>query len=573
MSRTPLIFLILLPFSIYSQNYKTEIDSLNSKASRYIHIDLDSSFIFAEKAIQRSQKEHYKKGEMEGHYQKGRILFDQARRTLSMQSGESSLTIAKDISNYKGEKKALNLIVKIQNHAKQYDEGIKTARKNLKLAKSKNDSIQMALMTNFLGIFKNKLFEKDSALYFTMQSIKINKKLNAQKALAYNYNSLGIHHYENRNLDSSFFYFRTALKIRTDLKLLNQSIEAYNNLGYVLKKEKMPDSAIIYFQECIKICLEYGKKSNLAIAYKNIADSYELINNHKLALAALKKSIPINDSLLGIKQKEQIISEQKQKNDELERLQVYDKEQKKKQYIIITLLIIILFSTIVFLKKAKQRAIEKLYEKEKINAAKIIIEEQENIREEIAQELHDGVGGSLAGIKLSLSNLHNESKCPNLLLEIDNIENTYEEIRNISHNLTPVYFKTEKFKDTINNYLNRILPNLKIGICFQCYPEKEISELSYNKKIHVYRIIQELASNIQRHARATNVNIHLTGHQNHLTIMAEDNGIGFDEKKIKKGIGLNNIKRRVTIYDGKMKIDSKKGNGTTIIIDIPYETA
>ena len=43
------------------------------------------------------------------------------------------------------------------------------------------------------------------------------------------------------------------------------------------------------------------------------------------------------------------------------------------------------------------------------------------------------------------------------------------------------------------------------------------------------------------------------------------------EKKVKRGIGLNNIKRRVTIYDGEMKIDSKEGNGTTIIIDIPYE--
>ena len=569
MKQTSLIFLLLMPFCIYSQNYKIEIDSLNLKASQYIHIDLDSSHIFSEKAIEKSKKYHYLKGEMEGQYQKGRILFDQARRTLSMKSGEKSLAIAEKTNSYNGKKNALNLIVKIQNHSKQYAKGIKTARKNLNLAKSESDSNSMALMTNFLGIFKNKLGEKDSALYFTKQSIKINKKLNAKKALAYNYNSLGIHHYEKRNLDSSFFYFRTALKIRTDLKLPNQSIEAYNNLGYVFLLEKMPDSAIVYFQKCIQVCLEYGKKSNLAIAYRNIADAYELINNHKLALAALKKAIPINDSLIGIKQKEQIISEQKQKNNELIILQAYDKEQKKKQYIIIILLIFILISTILFLRKGKQRAIDKLYEKEKVNAAKIIIEEQEKIREEIAQELHDGVGGSLAGIKLSLSNLQNESKCHKLFLEITNLENTYQEIRNISHNLMPIYFHSEKFKDTIDNYLNRMFPNLKIGICFQCYPEKEISKLNYNKKIYIYRIIQELSTNIQKHAIATNVNIHLIGHQDHITIMAEDNGVGFDKKKINSGIGLNNIKRRVTLYDGKMKIDSQIGDGTTIIIDIP----
>ena len=573
MTRTSLIFLFLLPFGLYSQNYKTEIDSLNSKASQYIHIDLDSSYIFAEEAIQKSKDAEYKQGEMEGQYQKGRTLFDQARRTLAMQSGEHSLDIAEDINSYKGKKKALNLIVKIQNHSKQYDEGIKTARKNLKLAIAEEDSTQMALMTNFLGIFKNKLGEKDSALYFTMQSIKINKDLNAQKALAYNYNSLGIHHYENRNLDSSFFYFRSALKIRTDLKLPNQTIEAYNNLGYVFLLEKMPDSAIVNFQECIRVCLEYGKKSNLAIAYKNLADSYELNNSHKLALDALKKTIPINDSLMNIKQTELLITAQKQKNKALIIQHSKDKKQKGKQQILIFILIIVLIITIIVSQISYKRRVQNLLLKQKNKASKAIIEEQENIKEKIAQELHDGVGGSLAGIKLSLSNIQNESKCPKLFLEIDNIENIYNEIRNISHNLTPVYFHTEKFKVTIDNYLNRMFPNLKIGICFQCYPEKEISKLSYNKKKYVYRIIQELATNIQKHAYATNVNIYLTGHQNHLTIMAEDNGIGFDEKTIKRGIGLNNIKRRVTLYDGKMKIDSKKGNGTTIIIDMPYVKA
>jgi len=573
MTRTSLIFFLLLPFCIYSQNYKTEIDSLNSKASQYIHIDLDSSYIFAEEAIQKSQDAEYKQGEMEGKYQKGRNLFDQARRTLSLQAGTSSLKIAENINSYYGKKNALNLIVKIQNHSKQYDQGIKTARKNLNLAKSENDSAGMALMTNFLGIFKNKLGEKDSAFYFTMQSIQINKRLDKQKALAYNYNSLGIYHYKNRNLDSSFYYFRTALKIRTDLKLPNQSIEAYNNIGYVFLLEKMPDSAIAYFQKCIQVCLEYGKKSNLAIAYKNIADSYELINNHKLALAALKKAIPINDSLMNIKQTELLITVQKEKNKELIIQHNKVKKQKEKQQILIFILLTSFLITIIIYRRLNKRRIENAVLMQKNKASKAIIEEQENIKEKIAQELHDGVGGSLAGIKLSLSNIQNESKCPKLFLEIDNIENIYNEIRNISHNLTPVYFHTEKFKVTIENYLNRMFPNLKIGICFQCYPEKEISKLSYNKKKYVYRIIQELATNIQKHAYATNVNIYLTGHQNHLTIMAEDNGIGFDEKTIKRGIGLNNIKRRVTLYDGKMKIDSKKGNGTTIIIDMPYVKA
>jgi len=573
MTRTLLNIFLLLPFCIYSQNYKAEIDSLNSKASDYIHIDLDSAYYFAEQAIQKSKTAHYQKGEMDGQFQKGRILYDQARRTLSIEAGEKSLVIAEDLNNYEGKKNALNLIGKIQNHAKQYTEGLRTVRENYTLAKAENDSIEMALMTNFLGIFKNKLGEKDSAFYFTMQSVKINKSLNIKKALAYNYNSLGIHHYGDNNLDSAFFYFRTALKIRTNLKLPNQSIEAYNNLGYVFLMEKIPDSAIVYFQHCINTCLEYGKKHNLAIAYENIAKSYELNKNHKAALNALKKAIPINDSLTGIKQKEQIILAQKEKNEKLLIQQAIDKEQKEKQNALIILLTFVLILTFLILKKSKQRALEIQLEKEKTTAAKAIINEQERVREEIARDLHDGVGSSLAGVKLSLSNLQAENKSSALLEEIEHLEKTYQEIRNISHNLSPISFQKNSLCSTINNYLTRAFPDLKPEICFQCYPENELEKLIYDQKLCVYRIIQELATNIQKHSLATNVNFHLTGHKKYLTIMAEDNGKGFDPKTIKQGIGFNNIQKRITLYDGKIEIDSMKGNGTTIIIDIPYKKA
>ena len=512
MARTLLFFFLSLPFCIYSQNYKTEIDSLNSKASQYIHIDLDSCYIFAEKAIQKSQKEHYLKGEMEGQYQKGRILFDQARRTLSFQAAEHSLAIAEDINSYKGKKKALNLIVKIQNHSQQYDDGIKSVRKNLILAKSKNDSTQMALMTNFLGIFKNKLGEKDSALHFTMQSIKINKNLDAKKALAYNYNSLGIHHYETRNLDSSFLYFRTSLKIRTDLKLPNQSIEAYNNLGYVFLLEEMPDSAIVYFQECIRVCLEFGKKSNLAIAYKNIAEAYELINNHKLALAALKKAIPINDSLMNIKQTELLITAQKQKNKELIIQNHKVKNQKEKQQILIFILLTTFLITIIVSRRLHKRRIENALLTQKNQASKIITEEYEKIASWIAHELHDDIGGSIAAIRLNMLNTLEESenaykeaiglgkstfeisisKAENLVrsstLEISSLKIVNQKIRKLSHTLAPVTFQGQSFMSLIEDKITELFPK-KYKVNIECFPEDKLNKIEENLKFNIYRIL------------------------------------------------------------------------------------
>lgn len=561
----------LLPFCIFGQTKQTIVDQLNTKAKEYIHIDLDSAFYFTDNAVKKAKKHHYLEGEMEAEFQLGRIYYDQARRTLAMESGLRSLDIAEKLDNYTGKKNALNLIGKIQNHANQLEDGIKTVRRNYNLAKIEGDSIEMALMNHFLGIFKNKMGEQDSAFYFTMQSMNINKKLKTQKALAYNYNSLGIHHYGKRNLDTALFYFRNALKIRTELKLPNQTIEAYNNLGYVFLMEKIADSAIIYFQKCIDVCLEYGKKSNLGIAYKNIAEAYEIAENHEAALAALKKAIPINDSLAGIKQKEQIISAQKAKNEELSILNDLAKKGEQKQLLLIIALLIILVITIIIFQKSKRKSIENIVQIQKTKAAKTLIDEQEKVSDDIAQDLHDGVGGSLACLKLNLSILQDENNCPKLADEINNVDKIYQEIRNISHNLTAVSFKKNSLETTLEQYLDRTFPDLAIGMCFQCYPKQEITSLYYDQKICVYRIIQELASNIQKHAKASNVNVMLTGHGNHLTIIAEDNGIGFDPTMNNKGIGLNNIRKRIALYDGEMQIDSHKGKGTTIIIDIPYK--
>ena len=589
-------FLLLLPMCIYSQNYKSDIDSLNVKASKYVHIDLDSAFIFASKAIEKSKINSYKEGEMEGEFQLGRVYFDQARRTLSMQAGEHSLAIAEEIDSYIGKKNALNLIAKIQNHANELEEGIKTVRKNFNLAKAQGDSIEMALMANFKGIFKNKMGEKDSAFYFTLQSMRINKQLNLQKALAYNYNSLGIRHYQNRNLDSSFYYFRRALKIRTDLKLPNQSIEAYNNLGYVFLKEGIVDSAIVYFKKCIDVCLGYGKKQNLAIAYTNISEAYEISGNHKAALIALQNAIPINDSLTGIHQKEQIINTQEAKNEELKLKNTLINLDKKKQFLLIIVLILLFISFYIMSNISRKRSIVTALAIQKTKASQEIIDEYEKIDNWIAKELHDDIGGSISAIRLKLTRTEEEVRkvyidtvkegdsivevgvnqyqlsLKSLKHEIENLENVNQSVRRLSHSLAPVMFKGQSFKNLIEDKIADLFPeNYKVNI--QCLPEDELNKIEENLKFNIYRILQNLSANIIIHANATKADIQVIGHKDHLNIVVEDNGDGFEKDKATDGIGLQLIKKRVFLKNGAIEINSQKGKGTTIIIEIPYKNS
>jgi hypothetical protein len=84
-------------------------------------------------------------------------------------------------------------------------------------------------------------------------------------------------------------------------------------------------------------------------------------------------------------------------------------------------------------------------------------------------------------------------------------------------------------------------------------------------------MIQELLTNAIKHANATEISIHLTQHDDSLNIIIEDNGDGFNHKKVDKkdGMGLANIEKKVEQMGGVFTIDSKEKRGTSILIDIP----
>ena len=82
------------------------------------------------------------------------------------------------------------------------------------------------------------------------------------------------------------------------------------------------------------------------------------------------------------------------------------------------------------------------------------------------------------------------------------------------------------------------------------------------------RVIQELISNILKHSEATEVNINFNYMDNLLSIMVEDNGVGFNMDQVESGIGLKNISERCKRINADIQFDTGQGNGTTVIIEI-----
>jgi PAS domain S-box-containing protein len=203
-----------------------------------------------------------------------------------------------------------------------------------------------------------------------------------------------------------------------------------------------------------------------------------------------------------------------------------------------------------------------------------IIKTQEDERYEIGAELHDNVCQILASSQLSLDMLKEgipESSKKWVNKSQHFIKLALEEIRNLSHRLAPSIFG--------NNNLEEIFSELLLNIDFENQFSTNLiidfDELKYklseDLQLNLYRIVQEQLRNIIRHSKANAIQIKMYVDRKFLKLEISDNGIGLDESKIKKGIGLANIKRRIELFNGEIQIISAINEGCNLVAIIPLD--
>ncbi|NOR87843.1 MAG: hypothetical protein GQ527_09560, partial [Bacteroidales bacterium] len=154
----------------------------------------------------------------------------------------------------------------------------------------------------------------------------------------------------------------------------------------------------------------------------------------------------------------------------------------------------------------------------------------------------------------------------NALLNV--VSQSIEMVRNLSHSLVTPEIKNEDFKDELRE-LCHLFSSEQLKVQYYFFEWPKIKDTSTNT--HLYRIVQELLKNAVKHSKAEMVNMQFMGDGDKmLNIIYEDDGIGFDPSKTDdKGLGLNNIKNRLELINGEMKMDSSKTTkGTTIFIDV-----
>jgi two-component system sensor histidine kinase UhpB len=193
---------------------------------------------------------------------------------------------------------------------------------------------------------------------------------------------------------------------------------------------------------------------------------------------------------------------------------------------------------------------------------------QEEKQTEIGQELHDNINQILAASKMYLGPLlkGNIKTRKNAEIVKSYIQMAIDEIRTLSHKLVAPVFKEKTLKEVFSIFPAKLENGGRIKLQINKLNENIITP---EIKLAIYRITQEQINNISKYANAQNVFISIGEDERQINLVIIDDGIGFDTKQTRKGIGINNIYSRAEALNGHAEIISAPGKGCELLVSIP----
>ncbi|HTM97694.1 MAG TPA: histidine kinase [Pedobacter sp.] len=199
------------------------------------------------------------------------------------------------------------------------------------------------------------------------------------------------------------------------------------------------------------------------------------------------------------------------------------------------------------------------------------VEIQSQTMQHIGREIHDNVGQKLTLASLYTQQLAFENKAPNINEKIENIgeiiNQSLAELRHLSKSLTDNTIEKGNISDLLRQEFVRIeeLKKYKLNLAIAL----EEMTLPYQTKSVIVRVTQEFLQNSMKYANCKTLGISAVRVEDYLKIILTDDGIGFDVLSVKdKGIGLVNMKKRIELIGGSYLLESKKGEGTQLTVQI-----
>lgn len=444
------------------------------------------------------------------------------------------------------------------------------------------------------GDYKD-LGQLDQAKTHLENAQKLANEINSDDLFYRVYNTWGAYYQKTTDYSKAVAAYQKGLAYAGANENLFREMNCNRMLGFVYRDMKKYKKSLVYMQKALLQVRQLENKLYEAELLKNIAVVQSALGNNKEAVIYYEDYIHLSDSLNQKEVKRQINEIENKYQSEKRRdsilslqksyqVQSIQLEQKKTLNIaLITGCILLLLIAALFYNNFKNKnrllqqkerlhaqQISELEKEKKLLAAQSLMKGQEEERSRLARDLHDGVGGLLSGVKLSMSTMKgnvflSEENARSFENVIGQLDQSISELRRVSHNMMPEALIKYGLKEALENYCENLNLSGKINVQLQTYGME--SRMEQSTEIVVYRIIQELLNNVIKHAEAKKVLIQLVREEDRFNLTVEDDGKGFDVNEVKNGAGLANIKARIDYLNGNIDVVSKKGEGTSVHIE------
>jgi signal transduction histidine kinase len=405
--------------------------------------------------------------------------------------------------------------------------------------------------------------------------------------LGYVCENLGWEAMESGRSAEAISWVRRALFFRRQGGQADALATNINNLGEAHQAMGNCDSASFYYRDAVQRARRLGYQDLLRHALERLSVCAQESGDFPLAMDYLRQSFAIKDSLLNAEQVRAVARMEAEYDAALreQRIAIQDLEIEKKRaqnrnQLIIgsALLLLLVIGAFILWQRTKIKQQRRLQEERLAFQEDLLrhsIEVQESERKRIARDLHDGIGQRLSSLKLSWNRLSQRLRrlSPEQGEEMDRmntiLDQTAQEVRTLSHQMMPRALSAVGLAAALADLVDQQFRRSNVIVRF----DHSGAEGRFDERIEIamYRMAQEILGNISRHAAARSVDMQLHRTGKKLLLVVEDDGRGFDPKRVSTGHGLANLQSRATATGGDVRVESSPGNGTVVTVRLPLD--
>ncbi|HNR54280.1 MAG TPA: sensor histidine kinase [Flavobacteriales bacterium] len=605
----------------------TKVLRLSDLCFGYRRKDPDSALYFGGRALELARKLHYPKGEAQALNDLAIIHLDRSAFAEADSALRAALRIRTRIGDEEGVGAVHNKLGNLYQSQLRLEEALEENRRALAIFERLGQRAKSAIILSNIAILEFNLGQNEEALKDHRTAAGVREALGDSVGLAISQgNMANVMLAIGDTAEALTMLQRAGSFFRGRDMELEYAVQANNEAGVRLERGEVQRAAALYAEALaireeagdrkaiassligladasarsgrmgearrlalrgLGISAEVGAISEQMNAYRTLARIHARLGHADSTLAYHERFAALRDSVfssengrrisdlqarLGIERKEQELQQQRADiNEKNLAIAELDQQAERRRY----LLILVASGTGVvgllalFLLQRQKRKAEALRNAsviaERELGLKALVHRTDAERKRIASELHDGVGQLLTGLKYRLQAVAGEDARLHAALTL--ADEAGKEVRGIAHSMMPRALEETGLVPAMTDMFTRSLnvPGLEHHF------EHHGMDRRFDTGIEtgIYRIAQEVVSNILKHAHARRVDVQLLVNQGAIVLIMEDDGVGFDPSRMEQGLGLRNLKDRARIMHGNIDLSAREGGGTVVTLRVP----